>query len=123
MEIFYEWNQVRSLYRSLEQQKTIQPSMPILQNYKFQKKVNFLKTKDGLLHFQLNRDSTGVLKVHEKIESMEKLIKSHPGEFRVPFLMKVNGVSGADNILINLNESNGLNDEDQITYFKDKDGK
>jgi hypothetical protein len=64
-----------------------------------------------------------VQKVHEKIESMEKLIKSHPGEFRVPFLMKVNGVSGADNILINLNESNGLNDEDQITYFKDKDGK
>lgn len=77
--------------------------------FKFQRKVNYLKTQDGLLHFNLCDETSGSFgKVREGIEQLNKKLATHPGEYRVPFIARVKALEGSEALYVGLGESNGL---------------
>lgn len=70
-----------------------------------------------------SESSGSVAKVHEAIGNLEKKLKSHQGEYRVPFIAKIKAFEGADALIVNLSDSNGFQSSDQLKYYADKDGK
>ncbi|CDW82480.1 hect e3 ubiquitin [Stylonychia lemnae] len=117
-EIFFEWELIKDMYSNQPKKESVTCYIPHKQQNKWRTKIDLVKNKNALAFFQLFKNSSGSLKqVEEKIEQIKKVIKNHPEQLKVPFVMKWKSVDGGSFIKISKDNSDSQTDDKFAVYY------